>query len=204
MTDKFTRLGFLVSGRGSNMQAIIQACKGRKLLAEPVVVISNNASARALDNARSESIPAFHLSSKTHPDADQLDRAITETLQQHQVELVVLAGYMKKIGPVLLKVYKNKIINIHPSLLPRFGGQGMYGMKVHTAVLAAGDRMTGATVHLVDNDYDSGSILGQRQVEVLTGDNPETLAMRVLAVEHSLYVEVLQDIIAGKIILDCK
>ncbi len=199
MTDKLTRLGFLVSGRGSNMQAIIQACKDQKLHAEPVVVISNNASAGALDIARNESIPAFHLSLNTHPDADQLDQTITEILQQHQVDLVILAGYMKKIGPVLLKAYRNRIINIHPSLLPKFGGQGMYGIRVHAAVLAAGERITGATVHLVDYGYDSGSILGQRQVEVLTGDNPESLAIRVLAVEHALYVEVLQDIIEGKI-----
>ncbi|OGT63476.1 MAG: phosphoribosylglycinamide formyltransferase [Gammaproteobacteria bacterium RIFCSPLOWO2_02_FULL_47_50] len=201
MIHELTRLGFLVSGRGSNLQAIIQACKDKKLYAEPAVVISNNASAGALDIARSESIPAIHISRNTHPDIDQLDRAITETLQQHQADLVILAGYMKKIGPVLLKAYRNRIINIHPSLLPKFGGQGMYGMRVHAAVLAAGERVTGATVHLVDYDYDSGPILGQRQVEVLAGDNPESLAIRVLAAEHALLVEVLQDIIKGKIIL---
>jgi phosphoribosylglycinamide formyltransferase-1 len=199
--EKLTRLGFLASGRGSNMQAIIEACKERKLQAEPVVVISNNASAGALDIARSESIPAFHLSQNTHPDSELLDHAITETLQQHRVELVVLAGYMKKVGPVLLKAYRNRIINIHPSLLPEFGGKGMYGTRVHAAVLAAGEPITGATVHLVDNDYDSGPILGQRKVKVLADDNPETLALRVLAAEHALYVDILQDIVKGKIIL---
>ena len=201
MTDKFTTLGFLVSGRGSNMQAIIQACNVGKLNAKPVVVISNNVTAEALNVARNEMIPAFHLSRNTHPDAGQLDRIITETLQQHQVDLVILAGYMKKIGPVLLKAYRNRIINIHPSLLPKFGGQGMYGMRVHAAVLASGERKTGVTVHLVDNDYDSGSILEQRQVDVLAGDTQESLAARVLAVEHELYVDVLQNILEGKITL---
>ena len=191
----------MVSGRGSNMQAVIQACKNGKLKARPVVVISNNATAGALDIARKESIPAFHLSQNTHPDAGSLDRAISEIFQQHQVDLVILAGYMKKIGPVLLNTYKKRIINIHPSLLPKFGGRGMYGINVHAAVLAAGETVTGATVHLVEGEYDSGAILGQQQVAVLTGDTPESLAARVLAVEHALYVDVLQNIIDGKIYL---
>lgn len=201
MTEKISRLGFLASGRGSNMQAIIQACKTGVLHAEPVVVISNNATAGALNIALSESIPAVYLSQNTHPDTDQLDQVITVTLQQHQVDLVILAGYMKKIGSVLLKTYRNRIINIHPSLLPKFGGQGMYGMRVHAAVLAAGERITGATVHLVDKNYDSGSILEQRQVNVMAGDDPESLSARVLEVEHALYIDVLQKILEGKIIL---
>jgi phosphoribosylglycinamide formyltransferase-1 len=181
------------------MQAVIRACNSGELNARPAVVISNNASAGALDIARRESIPAFHLSSKTHPAPGLLDRAITQTLQQHGAELVVLAGYMKKIGPFLLDAYKNRIINIHPSLLPKFGGQGMYGMNVHTAVIAAGEKTTGATVHLVEGEYDSGKILGQREVKVLPADTPQSLAARVLDAEHSLYVDVLKDIIDGKI-----
>ena len=199
--DNPVRLGFLVSGRGSNMQAIIEACKSGKIEAEPVVVISNNPTAGAFEIARKESIPEFHLSNHTHPNPELLDRTITKTLHQHKADLVVLAGYMKKIGPELLNAYKNRIINIHPSLLPKFGGQGMYGIHVHEAVIAAGEPVTGATVHLVEGEYDSGAILGQQQVAVLTGDTPESLAARVLEVEHSLYVDVLSDIIEGKIIL---
>ena len=199
MTANITRLGFLVSGRGSNMQAVVHACKNGKLNARPAVVISNNAAAGALDIARHESIPAVHISSHTHPDPELLDQTITETLQQHQADLIILAGYMKKIGPVLLNTYRNRIINIHPSLLPKFGGQGMYGINVHAAVLAANEKTTGATVHLVEGEYDSGKILGQRQVEVLSADTPGSLAARVLEVEHSLYVDVIKDIIEGKI-----
>lgn len=201
MTDKLVRLGFLASGRGSNMQAIIEACKNGKIKAEPVVVISNNATAGALEIARRESIAAFHLSNHTHPDPDLLDQAITETLQHHHADLVILAGYMKKIGPALIGTYRNRIINIHPSLLPKFGGQGMYGIHVHEAVLAAGEKTTGATVHLVEGEYDSGRILKQREVKVMPDDTPESLAARVLEAEHTLYADVLKDIIGGKIIL---
>lgn len=201
MTNKLVRLGFLVSGRGRNMQAIIEACKNGNLDAEPAVVISNNASAGALEIARKESIPAFHLSNHTHPDPVLQDQTITETLQQHQADLIILAGYMKKIGPILLGAYRNRILNIHPSLLPKFGGQGMYGIHVHEAVITAGEKKTGATVHLVDKEYDSGRILKQREVEVFTDDTPASLAARVLEAEHALYVDVLKDIIGEKIIL---
>jgi len=195
------RLGFLVSGRGSNMQAIINACNAGDLMADPVVVISNNAESGALNMARNRKIPAYHLSSKTHPDPDQLDKVITETLHNYQVDLVVLAGYMKLVGPALLKQYKNRIINIHPSLLPGHGGKGMYGMNVHKAVIEAGEKETGATVHLVNSNYDEGLILAQRKVNVATTDSAESLAGRVLEVEHRLYIEVLQDIVSGKLVL---
>ena len=194
-------LGFLVSGRGSNMQAIIRACKEHKLDATPAVVISNNADAGALHIARQENLPAYHLSRNTHPGADQLDDVITQTLNRHGVNLVILAGYMKKIRPGLLRAYRNRILNIHPSLLPKFGGRGMYGRRIHEAVLATGEKVTGVTVHLVDAEYDGGLILAQRQVPVEPGDSVESLAARVLEVEHKVYVEVLQDISKGKIIL---
>lgn len=196
-----TRLGFLVSGRGSNMQAIINACTVGDLKAEPVVVIANNPDAGALAIAKTGKIPAYHLSSKTHPDPGQLDNAITEIMHDHQVDLVVLAGYMKQVGPVLLRDYRNRVINIHPSLLPRHGGKGMYGMNVHRAVIAAGEKETGVTVHLVNEQYDKGLILAQRKINVATTDTAESLASRVLKVEHALYTEVLQDIVSGKLVL---
>lgn len=195
------RLGFLVSGRGSNMQAIINACNGGDISAEPVVVISNNPDAGALIIAKNRKIPTYYLSSKTHPDPEQLDKEITETMNIHNVDLIVLAGYMKQVGTVLLRKYKNRIINIHPSLLPRHGGKGMYGINVHNAVIEAGEKETGATVHLVNDQYDEGLILAQRKVDVASTDTAESLAERVLKVEHLLYIEVLQDIVSGKIVL---
>ena len=196
---KKIRFGFLVSGRGSNMLAIIDNCKAGKLNAEPVVVISNNADAGALKYAREAGIPAFHFSINTHADSSRLDDEITNTLKSHEVDWLILAGYMKKIGPRLLGEFRSKIFNIHPSLLPRYGGQGMYGLHVHEAVLASGESETGVTIHMVDGEYDQGKILAQEKISVEVDDDPVTLAARVLKVEHQLYSDTLRDIIEGKI-----
>jgi len=149
------RLGFLASGRGSNMLAIIRACESGRLPASPVLVISNNPDARALQLGSEHGLEALHMSRRTHGDAAALDQAMTAAMQAHQVDLVILAGYMKKIGPQLLSAYAHRILNIHPSLLPKHGGRGMYGMHVHEAVIAAGETETGVTVHLVNAEYDS-------------------------------------------------
>ena len=196
---KKMKLGFLASGRGSNMLAIIDNCKAGKLNAEPVVVISNNADAGALEYARDAGIPAFHLSINTHADPSRLDEEITKTLKSHAVNWLILAGYMKKIGPRLLGEFRGKILNIHPSLLPRHGGQGMYGLHVHEAVLASGESETGVTIHMVDGEYDQGRILAQEKVSVEADDDPAILAARVLKVEHQLYSDTLRDIIEGRI-----
>jgi phosphoribosylglycinamide formyltransferase-1 len=193
------KLGFLASGRGSNMLAILNDCKAGRLDAEPAVVISNNAGAGALEYARDEGIPAFHLSSATHEDESVLDDAITDTLKSNAVDWVILAGYMKKIGPKLLEQFQGKIFNIHPSLLPEHGGKGMFGIHVHESVLASGDSETGVTIHLVDGEYDQGRVLAQEVVKVEEGDTPEVLAARVLKLEHRLYSETLQGVIEGKI-----
>lgn len=193
------RLGFLASGRGSNMLAMIDNCEAGKLNAEPVVVISNNADAGALVYARKAGIPAFHLSSNTHEDESVLDQEMTDTLKSHNIDWVILAGYMKMIGSKLLEEFRGKILNIHPSLLPRHGGQGMYGLHVHEAVLASGESETGVTIHMVDGEYDQGRILAQEKVSVEADDTPESLAARVLKVEHELYSETLQGIIEGRI-----
>lgn len=195
------KLGFLVSGRGSNMEAIITACEKGELAATPVVVISNNASAKALQIARSHRIAAIHISAATHPQPASLDEAITGTLQEYGAELVILAGYMKKVGTHLLQVYHNRVLNIHPSLLPRHGGKGMYGLRVHQAVLDSGDAWSGVTVHLVNEHYDQGRVLAREKVPVLPGDTAESLARRVLATEHELYVSVIADIISGRLVL---
>ena len=193
------RLGFLASHGGSNMQAIIDACKAGRLDAEPAVVISNNSDSTALDRARREGITGYHLSSATHPDPTELDAAITRTLEEHNVDLIVLAGYMKLLGPQTLRKYRGRILNIHPALLPKFGGKGLYGIKVHEAVLAAGDKVSGVTVHLVDENYDRGPIVAQCKVPVLEGDTPESLAARVLEQEHKIYAATLQKIVDGEI-----
>ena len=198
---KKIKLGFLASGRGSNMLAILNDCKAGKLNAEPAVVISNNADAGALDYARDAGIPEFHLSSATHEDESVLDDAITDTLKSNAVDWVILAGYMKKIGPKLLEEFKGKIFNIHPSLLPKHGGKGMFGFHVHESVLASGDTETGVTIHLVDGEYDQGRILAQEKIPVEVNDTPEVLAARVLKLEHQLYSETLQGVIEGRISL---
>ncbi|MBN1640797.1 MAG: phosphoribosylglycinamide formyltransferase [Anaerolineae bacterium] len=195
------KLGFLASGRGSNMQAVIDACASGQLPAKPCVVISNNSGSGAIVRAQRAVIPWAHLSSVTHPDPDALDRAMCDTLYEHGAELVVLAGYMKRVGPRTLDAYAGRVINIHPALLPRFGGAGMYGARVHASVLAAGARETGVTIHVVDAEYDHGTILAQRRVPVLEGDEPETLAQRVLVQEHALLVETIGRIARGEIAL---
>ncbi len=192
-------LGFLASHNGSNMQAVIDACRAGRLDANPAVVISNNGDSGALERARNEKISWYHLSGRTHPEAEDLDREIVDTLLNHDVNLVVLAGYMKKIGPVTLATFPGHVINIHPGLLPEYGGQGMYGRRVHEAVLEAGARETGVTVHVVDPIYDHGPILAQRRVRVKTSDTADTLAKRVLAVEHELYVDTIERVISGEI-----
>lgn len=189
-----TKLGFLVSHRGTNMQAVIDACKEQRLAAEPVAVITNNPDCGAVHKAQQASIPYFVVNSRSHQNPDQ---SMVEILHESGAELIVLAGYMKKIGDRLLQAYNGRLVNIHPSLLPRHGGRGMYGHRVHEAVLASGDRCSGATVHLVEQEYDKGPILAQRSLPVAAGETPESLAARVLAIEHELLVETLHKLISG-------
>ena len=196
------RLGFLASHRGSNMQCVIDACKDGRLAASPAVVISNNRDSGALRRAVEEGIPHHHLSTTHHPETDTLDAAIRDALQNNNVDIVVLAGYMKKLGRLTLTAFAGKVLNIHPALLPKYGGRGMYGMHVHEAVLAAGETQSGVTVHVVDDEYDRGPILAQQSVPVKPGDTPTSLAQRVLALEHTLYVDTLGKIVSGTILLD--
>ena len=196
------RLGILASHAGTTMQAIIDACEQGRIHAEVRVVIGNNSRSGALARARTHGIPTAHLSGVTHPAPDDLDRAIMETLNRHGVEVVALAGYMKRLGPLVLSHYKGRLLNTHPALLPKFGGRGMYGDRVHQAVLAAGERVSGATVHLVEGAYDTGPALSQAEVPVLDGDTLETLRERVQAAEREHYVEVLERIAMGEIALE--
>ena len=183
------------------MQAVLDACASGRLHATPAVLICNNRDAEALERAARAGLPRYHLSGATHPDPDALDAAILDALARHDAELVVLAGYMKKLGPRTLGRYRNRVLNIHPALLPRFGGQGMYGARVHAAVLAAGERETGVTIHVVDAEYDHGPILAECRVPVSEGDTPATLAERVLAREHAFLVETLEQLATGALTL---
>ena len=195
------RLGFLASGSGTNMQAIIDACGTGELNAESRVVIGNNSNSGGLRRALAENIPTYHLSSRTHPDPAALDEAIESALASHDVALVCLAGYMKLLGPRTLARFKGHILNIHPALLPKFGGKGFYGRAVHEAVITAGEKESGVSVHVVDEIYDHGPVIAQVKVAVLPDDTPDSLAARVLEQEHVLYAETLQKIASGQILL---
>ena len=181
------------------MRAIVTACRGGHVPAEPAVLISNNRESAALTWARETGLPACHISAKTTGSDAAADAAIAQALNDHNVDLVVLSGYMRKLGPATLAAFKGRILNVHPALLPKFGGHGMYGARVHEAVLAAGDCETGATIHSVDGEYDQGPILAQARVPVEPGDTPDTLAARVQAKELELYPETLRRMIAGEI-----
>ncbi|MDE2889688.1 MAG: phosphoribosylglycinamide formyltransferase [Gemmatimonadota bacterium] len=195
-------LGVLASGGGTNLQAILNRAAAGRLPVRVGVVIGNNSRSGALARARRAGIPAIHLSGRTHPRPGSLDRAIAETLRTHGVELVVLAGYMKKLGPATLEMYRNRIVNIHPALLPAFGGKGMYGERVHEAVVRSGAQVSGATVHLVDEEYDTGPIVLQQKVRVTPDDTSKSLAGKVLAVEHELYAEAIRLFAEGRIRVD--
>lgn len=197
MKDRETmNIAVFASHGGSDLQAIMDACRDGRIDARVSVVISNNRDAKALERARNAGIDACHISLRNYQTQEKHDESVLEILTRHHIDIIFLAGYLKKLGTAVLSRFENRIFNIHPSLLPKFGGLGMYGLRVHEAVLAAGERVTGITVHRVNEAYDEGGIIAQTCVEVLPADTPETLAARVLEREHSFIVEVLRDIIA--------
>jgi formyltetrahydrofolate-dependent phosphoribosylglycinamide formyltransferase len=173
------RVAVAVSGRGSNLEALLHAL-GPAAPARVVLVLSDRPDARALDRAREHGVPAEVLSVP----ADAAEWLLR--LDRHRTDLVVLAGYLKLVPAPVIARFRDRILNVHPALLPAFGGKGMYGQRVHQAVLASGARESGATVHLVDEAYDRGAVLGQARVPVLPDDTPDRLAARVLEIEHRL------------------
>jgi phosphoribosylglycinamide formyltransferase-1 len=189
-----TRLGILASHRGSNFQAIIDACERGQINAKPVLAISNNSQSMALTRARQAGIKALHISGVTHP--EDHDQAIADALTEQAIDLVITAGYMKKLGPVTLARFAGKIINVHPSLLPRHGGPGMYGLKVHQAVIDAGDHETGISIHRVESDYDSGPVIAQVRIPVASDDTAVSLAQKVIQREHALLVSTLASLVS--------
>jgi phosphoribosylglycinamide formyltransferase-1 len=180
------RLGVLASGSGTNLQAILDKTASGELNAGVAVVISNNSDSFALERARKAGVAAVHWSEKKAGSPERFVQGMMDVLRQFQVDLVVLAGYMKLVPVEVVRAFAGRMINIHPALLPKFGGPGFYGMRVHEAVLAAGEKVSGATVHFVDTEYDHGATLMQHSVPVLPDDTPERLRDRVLAVEHEL------------------
>ena len=153
---KRINIGFMASHGGSNMQAVLDAINNGQLPANPCLLISNNSKSTAIERAENQGMPFAHISQATHPDIDDHDLVILRTLEDHNVEYILLVGYMKKLGVRTLQEYKGRIINIHPSLLPKYGGKGMYGRFVHEEVLKNNEQETGVTIHLVDEEYDTG------------------------------------------------
>lgn len=195
MPSHKSRLAVFCSGTGSNFRALYGAIADRPLDAEIVLCLSNRSQCGAMEFAREHGITAVHLSEKQYPDYVSFVSAMLGVLREHRIENIVLAGYMRKVPEAVVAAYSERILNIHPALLPKFGGEGMYGIHVHTAVLAAGETESGATVHIVNEEYDKGRIVLQGRVPVLPSDTPETLAARVLACEHRLYPEALEKLL---------
>ena len=183
------------------MQAIIDACTDLRIPAAPSLLIYNNPSAFAANRARQSSLEVDFLNGKTHPDPGDLDTATRDALLAHHIDLVVLAGYMKRIGPRALSTFANRILNIHPSLLPKFGGKGMYGLRVHEAVIRSGEIETRVTVHLINENYDEGPILQQRSMPLYSHDTAESLQQVALELEYSLYSDTVSRIAKGEIVL---
>jgi len=192
-------IAIFASHFGSTLQVILDASKTGELMATPRVVISNNSTSEALNRARRAGILAKHLSATTHPKAEDLDDEIVRTLVEHSVDVVVLAGYMKKLGTKVVQAYAGRILNTHPALLPKFGGRGMYGARVHEAVLRSKETESGATIHWVDEEYDRGSVIAQVKVPVLPLDDVDSLASRVQAAEKQLLVHTLNQLARGEI-----
>jgi len=195
-------LGILASHGGSNLQAIMDACDNGSLKANVAVVVSNNSGSLAMRRARKSGIPAYHLSSSTHSDDGDLDVAIKNILKKYNVDLIILAGYMKKIGPSVLRTFHNRVINSHPALLPKYGGKGMYGDRVHKAVVKAKSTETGISIHLVDEHYDHGPIISQKIIAVDSAEGVEFVKKKVQKHEHRFWVTTLNKIQKGEIDLD--
>jgi phosphoribosylglycinamide formyltransferase-1 len=178
------------------MRAVIEAAEQGVLAATPLLAVSNNRKAGALEFAAARGIATLVIATQADPDA--ADARLCAAMQAAGVELIVMSGYLRRLGPLTLGAYRNRILNIHPGLLPTFGGEGMYGRRVHEAVIATGVSESGATIHAVDEIYDHGPVIARRTVPVLPGDTPDSLEARVTAMEPGFFVETLQAIAEGR------
>jgi phosphoribosylglycinamide formyltransferase-1 len=187
------------SGGGTNFQSLLDRRDAGDIHVDFVLFAGNNSSAEAFNRARSHGIPAVHIAPSHFSSLEEYSKNLMELLQKHSVELIILAGYMKMIPDEIVRAFHNRIINIHPALLPAFGGKGLFGKSVHKAVLDYGAKVTGVTVHFVDEQYDHGPVIMQRTVEVLDSDTVDTLAARVLKVEHETFWQAVECIAQRKV-----
>jgi len=196
------KIGVLVSGGGTNLQAIIDAIANGRIDAEIGMVVSNKAGVYALERAGLRNIPTRVIDHRQYPSTVEFTRAILEVMQTSRIDLICLAGFLRIIDRLLVDAYPNRILNIHPALLPAFGGKGMYGHYVHEAVIASGVKYSGATVHLVTDETDVGPIIAQGIVAVEDNDTPDSLAAKVLGIEHQIYPQAIQLLLEGRIKID--
>lgn len=190
--DKRINLAVLVSGSGSNLQALIDACVAPDYPAQIAVVISNRPDAYGLERAKDAGIPTHIVDHTTYDGREAFDNALLEVLSGYKIDLICLAGFMRILTPAFINRFEGRILNTHPALLPKHGGEGMYGEHVHKAVLAAGDKTSGVSIHQVIAEVDRGPVLLQRSVPVMDNDTYQTLAARVLAQEHIAYPEAVR------------
>jgi phosphoribosylglycinamide formyltransferase-1 len=195
-------IGFLASGNGSSAAAIVDAIQAGSLAGAPRLMVSNKKDAVALAWARDRGVPALYV--PTVPDGAAADVALTRAMEAHGVELIVLSGYLRRLGPTILGRYAGRILNIHPGPLPDFGGDGMYGRRVHEAVVAAGRTESAITVHVVDEEYDHGPTITTLAVPLATGDTAEDLERRVKRLEPALFVETLRRVASGELKLPAR
>lgn len=197
------KLAFLVSGSGTNMQAVMDACEAGEIDGKIAVVISSNHEAYALVRAEGAKIPNYVCAKKDFPSVEARDAEILRLLKGYDVDYVILAGYLGIIPPSIIGEYPNRIVNIHPALLPKFGGKNYYGIHVHAAVIEAGEEESGATAHFVSEEVDGGPIIRQQKLKVYKGDTPESLQRRILEkIEHPMLVSVIKDLCADKITVE--
>lgn len=199
MKSSLLKLGFLASNNGSSFRAILAAIEAGTLAAEARLLVTNRREAPALGFAAAHGITTRAI--PTLADPDRADAALATALRQAGVELVVLSGYLRKLGPATLAAYQNRILNIHPALLPKYGGQGMYGRRVHQAVAASGDAVSGASVHVVDGEYDHGPLVATLELPLAPGDDAQAIEAKVTAAEPAFFVDVLRRVATGEIVL---
>ncbi len=195
------RLGVLVSGGGTNLQSIIDSIQSGYLPASIEVVLSNKKDAYALQRAKEHNIPTLIVLPRDFASVRQYDEEMVKILKKYNVDLVILAGFIRVLSPHFVKAFPNRIMNIHPSLIPSFCGKGFYGKKVHEQVINYGVKITGATVHFVDEGTDTGPIILQKAVQVEDDDTPETLASKVLKEEHKIYPEAIKLFAQGRLMI---
>ncbi len=186
------RLSVWVSGSGTNLERIIEACRNKEIPASVVLVVSDRSGILALERAAKYSIPSRVVTKKDYESEGAYALTLLELLKKHQVALICLAGYLRKVPDEVVRTYRGRIINIHPALLPKYGGKGLYGHQVHEAVLTSKEKESGVTVHYVDEEYDHGSIILQKRIPVLPTDTPETLAERIHQLEYEIYPQAIK------------